>query len=159
MGAFKSGRRKKPTGGSIATSTLPSVSAGHGLISDRGPMSSGRNTGSARSCGHSAPTMATRSQVITNCVATTKAGSRSHTSGCCQTFLVAGSAGRCSPMRSRKRGGGRLQSPVFGCTPAHAIIRGHWPTTRPEEWRSTRWKTSRADALIRKGELSSADAQ
>ena len=48
-------------------------------------------------------------------------------------FSVAGSAGRCSPVRSRKRGGCRLQSPVFGCTPAHAIIRGHWPITKPEE--------------------------
>ena len=131
MNAFKSGRRKKPTGGSIAISILPSVSAGRGLISDRGPMSSGRNTGSPRSCGHLVPTMATRSQVITNCVATTKAGSRSHTSDCCQTFLVAGSAGRCSRARSRKRGGCRLQSPVFGSTPAHAIIPGRWPTTRP----------------------------
>ena len=26
----------------------------------------------------------------------------------------------------------------FGSIPAHAIMRGRWPTTRPEEWRSTR---------------------
>src|SRR6266404_6073108 len=122
MDGFKSGRRKNGTGGSIGISIFPSGKCGRGTTDACGPTTNGRNTDSHRSYGLLARITTICSQVITNCVATMKAVSRSLILVCYRSLSVADSEAHHSAAQSKKRGGCRLQSLAFGCIPARLII-------------------------------------
>src|SRR4030095_14361795 len=93
MDDYISRRKSNATGGSIGISILLSGRCGHGTTSASGATSNGRNTGLHRSYGPLPRITSSRSQAITNCVATMEAVLRSPIFGLLPEFIGRGLGG------------------------------------------------------------------